>query len=488
MKFKHSFFPLLLTICLLSTQAAPAQTLTSPRTSLKTFEQTLTDLENVTSVTRMESNDFKEKYLITVRQMVNPKSIRDGFFDQRVFVMHVGFDRPTVLVTEGYGADYASSPRYREELSRLLDANLIVVEHRYFSKSTPQPRVWKYLNADLAMNDVHIVRELFRDIYPGKWIDTGISKGGQTALMYRSYYPDDVDITVSYVGPLCRGAEDGRHEPFIAQKVGSAADRERVLNFQKELLIRKDSLMKPFTKFCNDADMKFTLPLSDIYDYAVLEYSFAFWQWGTPVDKIPSPSAPDSLQFAHFIAVASPDYLMRETPTQAFFIQAAQELGYYGYDTAPFRFKVERTRFVPDGPTKLKMAAKKRERQKARGKEVVFDSTAVAGKWVTQKMPAMDLKSAKGYMKDLFLPDFYKPRFNTALYKKMSDFVKNSDAKMVFIYGEWDPWSAAAVPNPNKPNVLYYVQPGGSHSTRIGTLPEAMRQELMQQLNAWLAE
>lgn len=482
MKVKHTIFPLLLAICLCSAVSLTAQT---SRTSL---EVTLSSMENVTSVTPMESNDFKEKYLIKVRQMVNPKDIKDGFFEQRVYVMHVGFDRPTVLVTEGYNADYASRPRYREELSRMFNTNLIVVEHRYFAESTPTPRVWQFLNGELAMNDVHTVREMFRDIYPGKWIDTGISKGGQTALMYRTLYPDDVDITVSYVGPLCQGVEDGRHEPFIAKKVGTAADRQKVLDFQKEILIRKDSLIKPFTKFCDDGKMTFTLPISDIFDYAVLEYSFAFWQWGISPDKIPATSAPDSVLFAHFMDVASPDYLMRDTPTLSFFIQAAQELGYYGYDTTPFRFKVERTRFVPDGPLKLKMDAKKRERMKEKGKEVVYDSTVVAGKWVTKKMPAMDLKSSKGYMKKLFLPDYYKPRFNKTLYKKMSDFVKTSDAKMVFIYGEWDPWSAAAVPNPNRPNVLYYVKPGGSHSSRIGNLPDEMQQEVKQKLEAWLAE
>ena len=91
-------------------------------------------------------------------------------------------------------------------------------------------------------------------------------------------------------------------------------------------------------------------------------------------------------------------------------------------------------------------------------------------------------------MKDLFLPDMYKPRFKKALYRTQRDFVKETDAKMVFIYGEWDPWTAAAVPNPNKPNILYYVEPGGSHRTRIATLPESMRNELLQQLQIWLNE
>lgn len=69
-----------------------------------------------------------------------------------------------------------------------------------------------------------------------------------------------------------------------------------------------------------------------------------------------------------------------------------------------------------------------------------------------------------------------------------SQFIKQTDAKMVFIYGEWDPWTAAAVPNPNKPNILYYVEPGGSHRARVATLPEPMRQDFIEQMTLWLNE
>ncbi len=265
--------------------------------------------------------------------------------------------------------------------------------------------------------------------------------------------------------------------------------------------------MPDFTSFCEKAGYKFTEPLTDIYDFAVLEYSFAFWQWGTPVENIPAVSAPDSLLFAHFMKISSPDYMMRDTPTMSFFVQAAKQLGYYGYDTNPFRFKVTRTRFIPDS----EKAIAKREAKEAKkaAKEAKKDSTAVingvntaeendektigntteiTGKWVTKKYPAMELKTAEGYLSKIFLPDFYKPRFNKKLYKMQSNFVKTTDARLVFLYGEWDPWTAAAVPNPGKPNVLYFVQPGGNHRTRIGTLPQEMRDQLLKQLEAWLNE
>ena len=80
---------------------------------------------------------------ITETRPLDHRHPEKGSFRQRVIVSHVGFDRPTVIVTEGYGAAYALNPKYREELSELLDANMIFVEYRYFLESTPEPKDWQ---------------------------------------------------------------------------------------------------------------------------------------------------------------------------------------------------------------------------------------------------------------------------------------------------------------------------------------------------------
>ncbi|MDD2289087.1 MAG: S28 family serine protease [Bacteroidales bacterium] len=484
MKPAKSIIILALLAFFINLPPAISQTLLTPRSNL---EMQLSAIEGITEVFKLESTEFGEKFRVRLRQMVNHDDIIYGFFEQQIFVMHAGYDRPTVLVTEGYGAGYAARPGYREELSRLLNANLIVVEHRYFGESVPSPRRWEFLDVQSAMTDLHKIREKLGALYTNKWIATGISKGGQTALMYRTLYPDDVDITVCYVAPLCQGVEDGRHEPFIARKAGTPEARQKVLDFQKEVLIRKDSIMPHFEKFCDTTGLHFTRPVNEIFDYCVLEYSFAFWQWGTDPQTIPGQQAPDAVLLAHLLKIASPDYFVRDSPIMPFFIQAARELGYYGYDTTPFRFKVSRTRFVPEKEKKSLFGKTKESGQEPpQAKDSV--RKAPAGKWVTKNVPAMELKSAKRYLKDLFLPDFYKPLFHKSMYRLQRDFVKKTDARLVFIYGEWDPWTAAAVPDPGKPNVLYYVQPGGSHRARIATLPESMKDALLKQLESWLNE
>ena len=91
-----------------------------------------------------------------------------GSFRQRVIVSHIGFDRPTVIVTEGYGAAYALRSQYREELSKLLNANMIFVEYRYFLESTPEPKDWQYLTAENSADDLHAITTAFKKHLSGQ--------------------------------------------------------------------------------------------------------------------------------------------------------------------------------------------------------------------------------------------------------------------------------------------------------------------------------
>ncbi|GAE19917.1 putative secreted tripeptidyl aminopeptidase [Bacteroides pyogenes DSM 20611 = JCM 6294] len=351
---------------------------------------------------------------------------------------HVGFDRPTVIVTEGYAAEYAFHPKYREELSKLLNANMIFVEYRYFSKSTPDPKDWQYLTAENSADDLHAVTSAFKNIYPGKWIATGISKGGQTTLLYRTFYPDDVDISVPYVAPLCYAAEDGRHEPFL-RKISTPENRKLVENFQMEALKRKPALLPLFKQYCTEKGYQFRASIEEIYDYSVLEYAFALWQWGTPVENIPAPDATDDEILTHLLDISNPNYFMKNNPAAPFFVQAARELGYYGYDIRPFK-------------------------------------------------KHLSIKSSKGYLHRLMLPEELKGiPFDKTLSKKITRFLKKNDPKMIFIYGENDPWTAAGVTWLKKKNNIHvFIEPGGSHKARISTLPEAEKEKAINLINKWL--
>lgn len=430
MKNMHIRYAALLLFVLLSASASSfAQTV---------LEQKINAISAIKEIRPLETSEFSEKYVTYFTQPLDHRHPEKGSFRQRVIVSHVGFDRPTVIVTEGYGAAYALRSQYREELSKLLNANMIFVEYRYFLESTPEPKDWQYLTAENSADDLHAITTAFKNIYPGKWIATGISKGGQTTLLYRTFYPDDVDISVPYVAPLCYGVEDGRHEPFL-HKVSTPENRKKIEDFQLEALKRKATLLPRFEKYCTEKNYSFRAPIEEIYDYSVLEYSFALWQWGTPISSIPATTASDDEIFSHLLAISEPGYFTADSPNASFFVQAARELGYYGYDVQPFK-------------------------------------------------QYLSIQSSEGYLHRLMLPEELKDMpFDKTLSKKITKFLKKQDPKMIFIYGQNDPWTAAGVIwLKNKKNIHVFIQPNGSHLARISTLPEAEKAEVMELINEWL--
>lgn len=430
MKNMHIRYAALLLFVLLSASASSfAQTV---------LEQKINAISAIKEIRPLETSEFSEKYVTYFTQPLDHRHPEKGSFRQRVIVSHVGFDRPTVIVTEGYGAAYALRPQYREELSKLLNANMIFVEYRYFLESTPEPKDWQYLTAENSADDLHAITTAFKNIYPGKWIATGISKGGQTTLLYRTFYPDDVDISVPYVAPLCYGVEDGRHEPFL-HKVSTPENRKIIEDFQLEALKRKATLLPRFEKYCTEKNYSFRAPIEEIYDYSVLEYSFALWQWGTPISSIPATTASDDEIFSHLLAISEPGYFTADSPNASFFVQAARELGYYGYDIQPFK-------------------------------------------------QYLSIQSSEGYLHRLMLPEELKDMpFDKALSKKITKFLKKQDPKMIFIYGQNDPWTAAGVTwLKNKKNIHVFIQPNGSHLARINTLPEKEKKEVMELIKQWL--
>ena len=430
MKNMHIRYAALLLFVLLSASTSSfAQTV---------LEQKISAISAIKEIRPLETSEFSEKYVTYFTQPLDHRHPEKGSFRQRVIVSHAGFDRPTVIVTEGYGAAYALRSQYREELSKLLNANMIFVEYRYFLESTPEPKDWQYLTAENSADDLHAITTAFKNIYPGKWIATGISKGGQTTLLYRTFYPDDVDISVPYVAPLCYGVEDGRHEPFL-HKVSTPENRKIIEDFQLEALKRKATLLPRFEKYCTEKNYSFRAPIEEIYDYSVLEYSFALWQWGTPISSIPATTASDDEIFSHLLAISEPGYFTADSPNASFFVQAARELGYYGYDIQPFK-------------------------------------------------QYLSIQSSEGYLHRLMLPEELKDMpFDKTLSKKITKFLKKQDPKMIFIYGQNDPWTAAGVTwLKNKKNIHVFIQPNGSHLARISTLPEAEKAEVMELINEWL--
>lgn len=414
----------------------------SMNASNEEIEKMLKKIDAVASFEQLEKSDStRAYYLLKFRQLLDPKDADAGTFEQRVMLGHRGYDRPTVLVTEGYGGDYAfKNKNYMEELVRLLDANIIFVEYRYFLESRPQPCNWDYLTVENSMYDYHAIVSAFKPYYSGKWAATGISKGGSTTMFYRAYFPNDVDVSVPYVAPLSCALEDGRHESFLEQ-ASTKSDRDAIRNFQYMMLQRKDVFMPMFNEYCLEKGYTFYVPTDVIYDLCVLEYQFSFWQWGASVEKIPAATANESDIFKYFVRCCDPSYFSRQNNLDSFSVQAVKDFGYYGYNAETFKDYI-------------------------------------------------NIDDVEGYYKRVMLPaEWNNTVFDDYNYRFVTDFLTENDPKMIFIYGEWDPWTASGVTwlrDRNKENIHIYIQPDGSHKARIATMSKEVQNEILNKLKEWM--
>lgn len=372
---------------------------------------------------------------VMIEQPLDHRDPQGKSFNQRLYISHVDPSKPVVLITAGYDAKFY----YTSEITNELKCNQIMVEHRYFGRSRPDSIDWNYLDTWQAASDHHRVVSLFKELYTAQWISTGISKGGQTVMYHSYYYPEDVDVRVPYVAPLNFGLEDERIYSFL-EDVGKGRERRKVKHFQVMALKKQDRYQDAFKKFSEEKGYTYELAggLEKAYEYCVLEYSFAYWQWGyVPATKIPGGSTQPMEVIEHMNRVAGFDYFSDQfiTEYRPFFFQAMTEMGYYGYDLEAFGKYLEHV----DNP--------------------IFTFT---------------------------IPEELEIPFNDKLSEEVLQYVKEEGNNFIYIYGEYDTWSATAVSSTGSTNSKIFVKEGGSHRTRISNMPADQKDEVYKTLQSFL--
>ncbi len=397
----------------------------------------LRSISEIKEIVVLEPKDhFNEYYELYFEQHTDPFDTTSPVFLQKIRLSHVSFDSPVIVDLEGYDMYFDNAG----ELPSIFDANQITVEHRYFGNSVPKGDVpWETLTVRNAARDHHRIITALKKLYPkSAWLTTGISKGGQTALIHRSFYPDDVEASVCYVAPLNSEREDPRIHAFL-ESVGTAEQRERIREFQLLCLRRKNELVLELEKKMKEEGWSWDFPPSVALDYYVLEYSFAFWQWGNDFEKIPGESASASELLEQVLYVSGVSFFEKEgvRKLRPYFYAAMTEMGIYDYDTTHFSKYLSKDTYN-------------------------FEFTMPAG------------------MEKAFSPEPMR---------RVNAFVQNDARKILFVYGGQDPWSATAVNLPEdaaKKELFRYILPGGDHRTRITSFDFSTRQEIAKILRNWL--
>ena len=179
----------------------------------------LKQIPQVSDIQELKVDSFEEYYQFWFEQPVDHNDPSKGTFKQKVLLGHKKQDAPVVAELEGYNI----WSQQAGELTKLFNANQLTVEHRFFDESVPAGGIpWEYLTIRQAATDHHeIIQAIKTHLYPrSKWISTGISKGGQTTIFHRYFYPEDVDVSVPYVAPLNLEYIDPRLESFL-EKLGA---------------------------------------------------------------------------------------------------------------------------------------------------------------------------------------------------------------------------------------------------------------------------
>lgn len=403
------------------------------QTDKQQLERALFNLPDVSFTDVSKPADPFLTYDLLIKQPLDHQNPEKGTFYQLVQPRHKGFKNPTVIETNGYQLS-----RSRNEVEKMLDANNISVEFRFFGKSVPDSMQWQYLSNIQAAADLHAINQLFKQLYKGKWFSTGISKGGQTTLYYKYLYPDDVDIAIPYVAPIDNAFEDTRLYIFM-DTIGTPQCRQRIFDFQKFLLMHEKEAVEKLKWFAKRGNMTFNYvgDLGKTFEYAILEYPFSFWQWGQSMDSIPTNKNLDDylseLMKTSSISNFSDSDLKFFGPH---YYLAVTETGYYGYNIAPFKKYIQHFRSNPSATFPPKEA---------------------------------NAKPTDG-------------KFHEDLQKWLAEKGNN----ILYIYGGIDAWSAARVLVSDKVNSKSYLIPGVSHGTaRIRNLPEGMKNEFVGKIKEW---
>ena len=396
------------------------------------LEQELFNLPNVSFTNATKPGDAFLTYDLFVKQPIDHQHPEKGYFNQWVQLKHRGFNNPTVMETHGYGMG-----RGGNEVEQILNANNIGVEYRYFGKSKPDSMQWEYLTIEQAAADLHAVNQLFKQLYKGKWFSTGISKGGQTTLYYKYFYPEDIDVAIPYVAPIDNALEDTRIYTFL-DTIGTPECRKKIFDFQEFLLKNEDKALEKLKWYAKGAKLKFnyTGNLGKSFELAVLEYSFSFWQWGRSCDSIPTNRKLDD--YINELIKSSDISFFSDRDIEQFashYYQATQT-GYYGYNIAPFKKYIKHFTSNPSA---------------------IFPP-----------------KSAKSNS------------FSPELYRNFKNWLDENGNNILYIYGGIDTWSAPRVLVTDRINSKSFLIPGAHHGTaRIKTMPEEMKKEFIGKIKEW---
>ena len=244
------------------------------------------------------------------------------------------------------------------------------------------------------------------------------------------------------VAPLSFSTSDERYVDFIDQVGGERYQscRTTLEEFQKGVLAAKSQILPQIKGNYT------TLGSASVaLEHAVFEAAFAFWQYGTPESpaagcaKIPPASATPNKLLEFLETVNSVEGSYSDAGLERFvsyYVQAAQQLG--------------------SPSAKLTHLSDVSEHQDT-------------------------------YRVESYIPRETSREFDGTVMPEIQSWVQGDSKRIMFIYGEYDPWTAGKYTPGSLENDNYlYVAPKGNHGSNVDSLSSADRAKAWDTIRRWL--
>ena len=369
---------------------------------------------------------FNEAYEVYFSHPVNHADTSGEKFQQKTYILFKGFDHPTLFYTCGYSI---FSLDYEIDLAENMDANIIIAEHRYFGKSLIQndPK-WNHLTIEESANDLHDVYMALKPLLTKEWVSTGTSKDGMTALFYRYFYPDDMDVTVSFATPLLTDLHDIRTSVYMHDTSGTDYERDIMHKTIARWLSGKETMLPKLNEIVRKKfEVSTDLIEESFYATSIFQIFFSLFSYQSEsvreiiIEALAKATDEELLDYIATNITQNVD----ENSIYPYFVQTAKELGLNVYDFSPYDSIFQRTDFdlssLNENPSGLRP-------------------------------------------EDLWLYNTYD---NSVIMDVLNKFLPTTDKPIMMVYAKNDPWTGARPAKVNEKNVKIIIDPTATHSHDI---------------------
>ena len=364
-------------------------------------------------------------YELEIRQPVNHHQPHGATFEQHLELYQRDVSAPMVMYVSGYFNYTFLSPldTYLSVPAAITGGNQISVEGRFYGDSVPKPARWRYLTIWQQAADEHHVVQVFKKLYHARWLITGVSKGGETAIFHDYFYPNDFAGTFAWSAPSITQTPSRSYDHFLAH-VGTASCRAALLSDQVRALRHRaafEAKVAAEAKAAHGTFADWKGGLDEEFEVTVLQTPFVFWQYSDDCATVPGGKA-------------TLDELYTWYDNTAGWLAADDQ------ESGPF-FGRTTTRPGPSSVTRSSTSAPSA-------------GIAVALAAVARRCPGQDLPPRQLPVRPL----------NQHLMRAIHKWVADHGSRLLFLYGQDDPWSTQrfTLGAGTRDSVSYTIK-GGNH-------------------------